>query len=109
MSSVSLILISCSFRFLGPPLHDHPGENEYRLQHTYAALYRIGGVPQVHSCLAQQGMKTVMVLAAERAGEPCNVIAPANMVRFDPLAALADHASGASARLRAHDGLTSVR
>src|ERR1700687_5697754 len=90
-------------------LQYHPCENQYRFENTYCALDWVEGVSKVYSHLAQQDMKPIMMVATERACEPCDVIAPAHVVCFDSASAAADYTSADFLRWPGHDRLTIVR
>jgi hypothetical protein len=90
-------------------LQHHPRENQYRFEHAYCALDWVGRVAKVQSHLAQQDMKPVMMIATERACEPCDEMAPAHMVGFDSASAAADYTSADFLLWPGHDRLTIVR
>ncbi len=74
------------------PFNDHPCENENSFEHAYEPLNRVRSVAEIHSNLAEQRVKSIVVFTAERNGKPRDVVLAADVVRFYSLSTAADHA-----------------
>jgi hypothetical protein len=90
-------------------LQNHPSEHQDGFEHADCPFDSVGRISKVQSHLAQQFMKPVMMVPAERASEPCDVIAPTYMVIFDPASTAADYTSPDFLLCPGHRRLTVVR